>query len=296
LHRLPINHPSRKDILSKIDNKRAGYNGECQVDHFLKQVNFKKPYAILKEVNLKGENQSFISIDTLIVTREYICVLEIKTIIGIISFQSNPPQLIREIDGIITTYKCPEQQLNRHVKRLRIWMDKQNVLLPNIGCIVLPYSKTRVAKPPEFAKIIIGCDISGFIEDIKEKQEIISREKFDKFISNILEKQTFYIPSPLRNRYKFEYNQIRKELMCGKCFRTITNEKKCSTCKITTKNCKRDAIEDWFYLWKHTISNRECVDFLGLKDEFAASYLLRSLQLIPIGNGRSRKYKWNPKI
>jgi hypothetical protein len=172
LHRLPIDHPSRKDILSKIDKKRAGYDGECQVDHFLKQVNFKEPYVILKEVNLKGENQSFISIDTLIVTREYICILEIKTIKGAISFQSDPPQLIRELEGIITTYKCPEQQLNRHMKRLRKWMDKQDIHLPNVGCIVLPYSKTRVAHPPKFAKIVMGCDISGFIEALMKNKQL----------------------------------------------------------------------------------------------------------------------------
>ena len=95
---------------------RAGYNGECQVDRFLKQVNFTEPYAILKEVNLKSDAQSFISIDTLIITQSYICLLEIKTIKGTLKFQSNPPQLLKDLDGVITPLKCPEQQLNRNIK------------------------------------------------------------------------------------------------------------------------------------------------------------------------------------
>jgi hypothetical protein len=133
---------------------RAGYNGECQVDRFLKQINFTEPYAILKEVNLKSDSESFISIDTMIITQSYICVLEIKTIKGTLMFQSNPPQLLKDVDGVITPLKCPEQQLNRNIKRRYKWLKEQNILLPIHSYIVLPYSKTHVTLPPKFAKII----------------------------------------------------------------------------------------------------------------------------------------------
>ena len=274
---------------------RAGYNGECQVDHFLKQVNFKQPYAILKEVNLKSEAESFISTDTLIVTQSYICVLEIKTIKGKLMFQSNPPQLLRDFDGAITPLKCPEQQLKRNVKRLNMWLEKHGVSLPIHSYIVLPYSKTHVTLPPKFAKIIMGCDISGYTEELNEKQPIISRETFDKLINLINDCQTSYFPAPLSNRYQIKFEQIRKGLMCSYCFKTIRGEKKCPYCKKSTKLAKKEAVEDWFYLWKDSISNRECVEFLGLKDIFAATYLLKSMKLLPCGNGRSRRYRWNNK-
>ncbi len=262
---------------------RAGYNGECQVDRFLKQVKFAEPYAILKEVNLKSNGESFISIDTMIVTRSYICVLEIKTIKGTLMFQSNPPQLLKDVDGVITPLKCPEQQLGRNVKRLN---------LPIHSYIVLPYSKTHVALPPKFAKIIMGCDISSYIEELNEREPIISRETFDNLVNLINECQTSYFPPPLSKRYKIDYQQIRKGLICSYSFKMIKNDKKCPNCKKSTKLTKKEAVEDWFYLWKDSISNRECLEFVGLKDDFAASYLLRSLNLIPIGKGRSRRYIW----
>ena len=241
---------------------RAGYNGECQVDRFLKQVNFTEPYAILKEVNLKSDVQSFISIDTLIITQSYICVLEIKTIKGKLMFQSNPPQLLKDVDGVITPLKCPEQQLNRNVKRLYMWLDKHGVSLPIHSYIVLPYSKTHVALPPKFAKIIMGCDISSNIEELNEKEPIISRETFDKLVSLINELQTSYFPPPLSNRYKIDYHQIRKGLICSYCFKSIKNEKKCPYCKKPTKLAKKEAVEDWFYLWKDSITTRECVEYI----------------------------------
>lgn len=294
-HRLPSDHITRNDILNKIDMMRAGYNGECQVDHFLKQVNFPGRYAILKEVNLKGENQSFISIDTMIITPSYICILEIKTIKGTITFQSNPPQLLREVDGVITPFKCPEQQLTRHMKRLGIWLERYDISLPIVGFIVLPYSKTRVILPPKLAKIVMGCDICSYIEELNENQPIISREKFDELKRILRTGQTYFMPAPLATIYTIDYNRIRKGLMCSQCLSVITNEKKCSICKTSTRHCKKEAIEDWFHLWKETISNRECLDFVGLKDDFAASYLLRSLPLLPEGKGRSRRYRWKPK-
>ena len=157
---------------------RAGFNGECQVDRFLKQVNFTEPYTILKEVNLKSDAQSFISIDTLIVTQSYICVLEIKTMKGTLMFQSNPPHLLKDLEGVITPLKCPEQQLNRNVKKIYMWLEKHGVSLLIYSYIVLSYSKTHVALPPKFAKIIMGCDISSYIEEVNEKQPIISRGNF----------------------------------------------------------------------------------------------------------------------
>jgi hypothetical protein len=163
--------------------------------------------------------------------------------------------------------------------------------LPIHSYIVLPYSKTHVALPPKFAKIIMGCDISSYIEALNEMDPIISRETFDKLSALISEFQTSYFPPPLSDRYMFKYEQIRKGLLCGHCFQQIVDEKKCPSCKKTTKLSKKEAIEDWFYLWKDTISTRECMDYLSLNED-AASYLLRSMNLICIGNGKARRYKW----
>lgn len=57
------------------------------------------------------------------------------------------------------------------------------------------------------------------------------------------------------------------------------------------KLAKKDAVEDWFYLWKDSINTHECMKYIGLNED-AASYLLRRLNLLPIGNGRGRRYFW----
>ncbi|WP_391119093.1 hypothetical protein [Psychrobacillus sp. L3] len=53
---------------------------------------------------------------------------------------------------------------------------------------------------------------------------------------------------------------------------------------------QKQAMEDWFYLVKNTISNRECVYFLELKDKYAANYLLNKVGLHPVNDHKSRHY------
>lgn len=50
----------------------------------------------------------------------------------------------------------------------------------------------------------MGCDISSYMEELKEKEPIISRETFDKLVSLINECQTSYFPLPLSNRYQIK--------------------------------------------------------------------------------------------
>lgn len=293
LNRLPISHPTRNDILSRLDMTQAGFHGECQVDHYLKQISLEEPYEVFKEINLKLTSHSYVSIDTLIITKKYACVLEIKTIKGAIMFQEHPAQLIRELDGVLTPLPCPAQQLRRNMKRLQYWFKQNNIHLPIFGFIVLHYSKTRVVIPPKTTKVLFGRDIGNTLEELDEVKPIISREKFEEIIGQINSRKTFYIPKPLMIRYPIKIEEIRCGLMCSHCYHTVTRERRCPKCHRSTRNCKKEAIEDWLYLIKDTITNIECLNFLGLRDKHAASYLLRSLNLVPEQKGKSTFYRLN---
>ena len=116
LQRLPNYQPTYLEIekrIKAIEAIEAGYHGECYVDNFLKQVHFPSNYAILKDLHIQVDSNSYLQMDTLILTKKYIALLWIKNIRGKIAFQKNPDQLIREFDGEITPFECPEQQIIR---------------------------------------------------------------------------------------------------------------------------------------------------------------------------------------
>jgi len=291
LQRVPISHPLYLEIEARINRIRAGFNGETYVDHFLKNIEFPCDYIILKDINLKTSPRSKTQIDTLIITSKFICILEIKAIKGKIAFQQNPAQLIREVDGIHTPLKCPEEQLKRHERKLAFWMKSNNIDLPIRSFIVLAFSKTLVSLPPKYSKIIMGCDISSYIEDLFELPNIISHTPFTQLVKKVRQAQTSFSPVPLVNIIPIEDSIIKKGLICPKCSRKIGNQYKCPTCKISRRVIIANALEDWFYLMKNTITNNECINFLGLKDKTSAAHILSRSKLFPKNNGRYRYYQ-----
>ncbi|WP_391119095.1 nuclease-related domain-containing protein [Psychrobacillus sp. L3] len=149
LNRLPRDQNIYLEIEKKIKAAEAGFRGECYVDNFLKQVTFPKHYAILKELHIQINQNNYLQIDTLILTKKYIAILEIKNIRGKIYFQRNPKQLIREVDGETTSFKCPEQQLKRHVKKLQFLLQNFKISIPLKSLIVFAYSQTQVVLPTQ---------------------------------------------------------------------------------------------------------------------------------------------------
>lgn len=290
LHRLPSNHPIRQEIEAKIHMAEAGFVGECYVDNFLKQVTFPKHYAILKDIHIALHKHSYLQLDTLIITKKYIAILEIKNIKGKISFQRSPEQLIREWNGEISSFKCPEQQLKRHVQKLHILLKQLKINLPIKSLIVLAYSKTHVALPPQLATITMGCDIATHIEEFNSMPDILSTQAFNKLLSAISLQSTEFIPKPLAPTHQLDRAHIATGLICPSCHLKITTQNHCPSCKISKRLMQQQAIEDWFYLYKDTISNSECVHFLELKDKFAANYLLNKLNLDKISHYKSRRY------
>ncbi|WP_407670297.1 nuclease-related domain-containing protein [Paenisporosarcina antarctica] len=86
LQRIPVHHPLYVEIESRINRILVGYNGEAYVDYFLKNIEFPIRYAILKETNIWSSPRSMVQLDTLIITPNFICILEIKAIKDKIAF------------------------------------------------------------------------------------------------------------------------------------------------------------------------------------------------------------------
>ncbi|WP_017382193.1 nuclease-related domain-containing protein [Paenisporosarcina sp. TG-14] len=292
LHRFPHNHPFKKDIQAKIKSIEAGYFGERYVDHFLNQIDFPKPYTILKDIHIQIRPDSYLQIDTLIITRKYIAILEIKNIKGKIYFQQNPKQLVRDLNGEITTYKCPEQQILRHHKKLHYLLQQLKISIPIEKRIVFAFSSTHIFNPPEDVKVLMGCDVSNHIDELNELPNVISTSTFNRLSKSLISLSTNYFPQALAETYPINLKDLKTGLICSEC-QNNTHQNRCPTCKISKKTLQKQAIEDWFYLCKNSISNNECLHFLDLKDKYAASYLLKNIGLEAINNNKYRRYTYS---
>ncbi|MFJ7825843.1 nuclease-related domain-containing protein [Psychrobacillus sp. NPDC096623] len=290
LQRLPTYHPTYLEIEKRIKATEAGFLGESYVDNFLKQVHFPKNYAILKDIHIPLDSNSYLQIDTLILTKKYLALLEIKNIRGKISFQKNPDQLIREFEGEITSFKCPEQRVTRQTKKLQSLLQVLKINLPIKKLIVIAYSNTHVVLPPKYTTIVMGCDISFYIDNYNQMPDVISTAKFSQLLTLLLSRSFDFVPNPIAQIFHVNLSEVITGLICPTCRKRMSGQTRCRICNTPKLVMQQQAVEDWFYLMKNSISNKECVYFLELKDKYAGNYLLNKLSLQPVNKYKARHY------
>lgn len=290
MHRFPANHPYLQEFSTKIKAITAGYIGESYTDRFLQQCDFPKNHAIFKDLYIQTGPDSYLQIDTLIVTQKYIAILEIKNIKGKIYFQKNPKQLIRELNGTTTTYKCPEQQILRHYMKLQKLLLHLKINIPIHNQIIFAFSSIHVMEPPEKVPVLMACDLPNHMHKLNQLPDVITPYSFNKLIHFLTSNLITYHPKPIAQQFNFDWNSLSKGVFCPSCKIELSQQKSCPKCKISRKMLCHLAIEEWFYLCKSTISNGECVQFLDLQNKHQATYILKSLELEPINSNKYRHY------
>ncbi len=276
----------------KVKSIQAGFIGESYADRFLHQVDFPKNHALYKDLHIQIDTESYLQIDTLIVTQKYIAILEIKNIKGKISFQKNPKQLVREFNDTTTTFKCPEQQILRHQLKLRKLLSHLKINMPIHNRIIFAFSSTHVVEPPEEVPILMACDLPNHLYVLNQLPDVISSNLFFKLTKFLTSHSRTFYPKSIADQYNFDWSSLEKGVFCPNCKIQLSSQKSCLTCKISRKTLNHLALEEWFYLCKPTISNRECVEFLNLKNKHQATYILKKLQLAPISSNKHRRYTY----
>ncbi len=101
LARLHPNSPKYKEIEDKLYRVQAGYAGEVKVDKYLESTIFPQKVIVLTDVQLPVAENFLIQIDTLILSRSSIILLEIKNIAGTLTYIPNPPISNEPMKGVV---------------------------------------------------------------------------------------------------------------------------------------------------------------------------------------------------
>ncbi|MBM7587965.1 hypothetical protein JOC86_004540 [Bacillus pakistanensis] len=125
--RLPHNHPKISKINEALVISLAGLKGENSIDFPLSFLTDNK-YLIFHDLRLEY-NQYYFQIDTLLVSKSHILIIEVKNIAGTIYFDQEFNQMIRVKDGIEEAFADPLIQVQRHETQLKSWLKKKNFLI-----------------------------------------------------------------------------------------------------------------------------------------------------------------------
>lgn len=173
--RLKENHPSMPRIKELIAKYMKGYKGETSIDYPLSILPH-HDYHILHSVSLQFQNQNF-HIDTLLLSTNFITLLEVKNMGGTIYFDRKFNQLTQTYFGNVQYYQCPIIQVNNQERLLKQWMGQFE--LPAIAftsLVVISNPSSMIQVEPgdrtTFQKVIH----SHFLPTKMEQQQTISNQ------------------------------------------------------------------------------------------------------------------------
>lgn len=298
LRRLPANHPKIPIINEELNKRLAGYKGEVSLDFPLDFLD-SKVYFILHDLRLP-DNDRFFQIDTLILTKKFALIIEVKNITGILHFDTVYNQLIRIKNGKEQVFPCPLIQVNRQASQLRSWINA-NVSIENLPV----YSFVVISNPHTGIKVIPPhIDLSHKVIHrntlpikIEQIEKSINRKISDKLLKKVIrlfKKQNTEQESSILSRFQINQSEILTGVFCPSCsylpLERVIRTWRCPKCKITSKEAHIKALHDYSLLLGDTITNKELRNFLHIPSSYTATRLLQSLNLPQTGAYKNRRY------
>ena len=292
--RLKKNHPKYLTLREDLNRNIAGDIGEEAVMSFLQKV--KLPYKFFAFHNISLFGESLFQMDILIITQYYAVIFEVKNIQGEIEFKSHPYQLSRTLStGVRNSFDSPEIQLQEYIYQLNVIFKAGGFSIPIYGAVVFPFSSSYIKTPPSETTVLFRNEIKSYLRKLKTHDSPLSLEVLDSLQKFILNKTTNYKPFPLIKLFAIHPDDITNGVECNACnfigMRKIPRHWICPRCKNICDNSHTQTLKEYFLIYKDSISNTECRQFLNLNNMYEANRILKNANLIKTGKYKDAKYK-----
>jgi hypothetical protein len=295
LRRIPANHPKRPYILEELAKRKAGYNGENSIDYHLAMIDQKK-YYIYHGLRLKVGPHTF-QIDSLLVSKNLIILIETKNIQGTLFFDEPSGQLIRTLNGIETGFSDPRLQVERQETLLQQFLQQNNITCPPQKSLIVISNPSSIIKASSSLKknsIIHSAKLPSLIKKLEfsHPNDILADKEWNKLSRVFLKKHTLLIRKILP-KFNLNAKDLIQGVYCPNCKllpmdRTFSSWK-CQNCRFSSRNVYLHSLLDYALLISPEITNKQAREFLQLPSKSSAYNLLRALE--HSGETKGRKYQ-----
>lgn len=274
----------------------SGYRGEKATEYHLTFLDDKK-HHLFGGLRLPHE-QHYFQMDTPILTRKYILILETKNMGGELDF--SPEQFSQNSYYGKKGYKNPIVQVNRHKEQLQDWLKthKLPLTIPIIPLVVLS-NPSAIIKSDDPVILQQVCKV----ENLKSKtihltnhytKDVLTDKLFKKISRLLLQDDTPLYPE-IKKTYAISPQDILPGVRCPNCptSKMVRKDRTwiCPHCLNHSYDAYHDAILDYFLFNKQTITNKELREYLGIDCIKTASKLLLFLDLPSTGQKKGRIYQ-----
>lgn len=303
--RLIPGHEKHPQIDSSLARRKAGFWGEQMLSKYLKQLPNDK-YHIIHDLHLE-HNGFHIQIDNILLSQNLILPIEAKNIQGSLYFDDQFNQLIRpNEDGIEEVFEDPRVQARWHRSLLGDWLNKNGFhMLPHDYLIFFASNKTnlksyRNGTIRDAQKICKARDIFNRIYSL-EKQFNQTKINYNSLVElgNLLLAQHCPKEIDILKEFEIDKTDVRPGVLCPICLhipmRYERGKWRCPICQTLSDETFPEALDDYFYLYKPTITNTEFRQFFLFPTVHAAQKKLQSLHLPSTGTTKNRVYLLSPR-
>lgn len=293
--RLPTHHEKYPAILEKLDQINAGYYGEVRTDRFIEEVLFpQQQLLIIPDLHIRLHTNRHIQIDTLILTKSYMLIVEIKNIKGTLRFKKEPNQLVRIIDNLEEkSFACPLTQLDRNVDGIKTLFP--NTKLPIVQALVFPSQNTIIEDAPKNHHIFFAKQVPLFIQSLNTQPPILTNYQFNQMANQLTKMNNNFTSIPLSERMNINPEILKKGILCKNCNTKLQRKSLqtwlCKVCLTAEKNPIPSNIEDLFLLIKQELSIKDCMHYLEINSRYTIYNSLQKMKLEKSGYKKSTKYK-----
>lgn len=298
LRRLPASHSKRKRVEENLAKRMAGDRGEKAIDFHLSYLN-EKDYYIFYDIRL-FDGSHYFQIDTLILSKRFIVILEVKNIMGKLYFDSDFNQLIRTLDEKEEPFPDPILQVERQSLQFKKWLGRHiKKYIPIETLVVISTSRAILQTNPQneniYQKVLLSTKLPLKIDSFNRnhQKELISTKQLEKISENILEGDT-PLEIDVLEHLKISKNELLRGVQCAKCslisMYRIRGKWKCSECHFISKDAHIQSLIDYSLLFETSITNKKMREFLNLESSNISKKILASLNLTHLGNTKDRFY------
>ncbi|WP_368506043.1 nuclease-related domain-containing protein [Alkalihalophilus sp. As8PL] len=290
--------PETTSNRSRLSKKESCYKGESALDYHLSFLP-QKEYVIFHDLRLQSGDY-FFQIDTLILTPNYILLIEVKHLFGTLTFEPEFQQLVRSTADAEDVFPDPITQVKRQASQLKTFLGKHKIPdIPLETLVVFTNSLSRITLSDSTTYtrryVIRDTVLLNRIEQLSSQYITITLDpKLVKKVTRILNNShTPSIIAPLQ-AYNLQPIELIKGVHCPKCnaipMRRLHGKWFCSSCYYQSKVAHINSLVDYRLLLSDTITNKQACEFLKITRPLACR-VLTALETAIIGVKKGRKYK-----
>ncbi|MFB5085916.1 nuclease-related domain-containing protein [Psychrobacillus sp. PGGUH221] len=296
LKRLRVDSGMKEFIRNEIRKKEAGIRGEERLLRKLKELRLPGPFRIFSDVGLHIDDWR-VQIDCIVVTDSCCIVIESKNMSGNLNFDIDTEEFYRiEEESIEKSFPNPYYQLMRNIRFMKEFLNKSFPELKVSGAIVMTSKSCRIRnKPSHYPIFKLESIIEKIIHLNNNSPSLLLDHHLDIIEKLIQKKQSAFVYSPLCEHYHISPNDIILGVECPNCgvigMERISTTWTCLACNKNNRYAHISAVEEYFWLIKKEITNKDFRKFCGVKSIHSASRMLNSMNLQACGLGPARYFK-----